>query len=362
MTRSVVCFCYHVSHVLNLGRIPSLLAGKGWEVKWLNAFPKDYFPLLQDNGIEYAFNAGLQELASLQSDLYLTPFVGQSSHFPDRAKRVHFLVSLTSLEGVYDKGMFDGYDVIACAGQHHVDELTALGVERGWREKQFSRVGYPKLDGQRRLLGSSGLRPKGDVITVVFAPTHAYYVNHQYSVLRQYGEQIVRTLIAAGVRVIFRPHVESWRDQDRPVVNQIVDMFKNHPMFLLDVSGNYFETYAQSDLMITDISGTGFTFAFTFDRPALFFAPDEAAEYGKIGLQFEHRQNIGLVVRSIDELLSKVGHAYAHTESLKPQIDRFRKRLVFNSGHSEEWFAGQAESLIEMQPQATGSFWKKIWC
>lgn len=357
MTRSVLCYCHHVSHVFNLGQIPALLAAAGWRVRWLSAFPQASFPIPSEQGIEYGFDVPLADVSKEVADLYLTPLVGQTNHFPQQARRVHFLVSLTSLEGVYDESVFDHYDAIVCAGRHHVEEFTALGAKRGWQGKWLLPVGYPKLDGQRRQLKESSLAPPGDPMTVVFAPTHAYYVNSRFSVLGSFGERIVESLIDDGIRAIFRPHIESWRDQDRPVVERIVDRFGDHPLFVLDRSGNYFATYAQSHLMLTDISGTGFTYAFTFGRPALFFAPEANSEQGKVGIQFERRENIGLVVRHLDELVPKLRLARRHMDFLQARIAEFSDWLLFNPGSSESSFVANALPWLEGRPIAD---WRKI--
>ncbi|GAA5786464.1 hypothetical protein [Chitiniphilus shinanonensis] len=357
MSFDVLCYCYHVSHVLNLGRIPALLAARGARVRWFNAFPEASFPQPKSPGIDYAFDVPLEAVGAQEADLYLTPFVGQSAHFPKRARRVHFLVSLTSLDGVYDKGMFDHYDVIACAGRHHIDEFIALGRERRWSNKTLMPVGYPKLDGQRRQLAESGLIAP-EVLTVVFAPTHAYYVNRGFSILNQYGEQLVASMLDDGIAVVFRPHMESWRDQDKPVVERIVARFQDHPRFTLDRSGNYFDTYARSHLMLTDISGTGFTYAFTFGRPALFFAPNAADEAGMRGIQFERRENIGLVVRSLDDVVPKLRLAQTHHAFLERQIADFSDWLLFSPGDSEQFFAEHVHQLLA--PPGTMSNWPHL--
>ncbi|TJZ74042.1 CDP-glycerol glycerophosphotransferase family protein [Chitiniphilus eburneus] len=347
MKPQVVCYCFHISHVLNLGRIPELLAKAGWQVRWLNAFPAESFPLNRVEGIEYHFGVPLEAVGGQSADLYLSPFVGQAAHFPQGALRVHFLVSLTSLEGVYDEAMFDHYDVIACAGKHHIDEFSELGQRRGWHNKILLPLGYPKLDGQRLQLSESHLQPPDDCPTVIFAPTHAYYINRGFSVLRVHGEQIAAAILDEGMRFVFRPHMESWRDQDRPVVEQIVSRFEGNPRFVLDRSGNYFERYAQTNMMITDISGTGFTYAFTFGRPALYFAPNQAEEKGKRGIQFQHRDNIGLVARQLDELVPKLRLISRHQDFLKKQIAEFRDWLLFNPTTSEQYFADAAPLLIQ---------------
>lgn len=364
MRRSVICYFHYVSHVLNLGQIPALMQADGWDVTCVCAFSSDAYPLPQVDGIRYRFDDSLQWLTGQTADLYLSPLVGQTVGFPKKALRVHFLVSLTSLEGVYDDSMFDHVDVIACAGHNHMDEFRALGKQRGWKGKVLLPLGYPKLDGQRRLLQSIStvLNPESTVlnpepVTVVFAPTHAYYVNNQFSVLGKYGEAIVESLIHDGFKVIFRPHIESWRDQDKSVVDRIVARHRGNQLFVLDRSGNYFSTYAESHLMLTDISGTGFTYAFTFGKPALFFAPDAKSEVGKKGIQFECRENVGLVVRNLDNLSDKINLSIRHMPFLREQIVRFRDWMIFNLGGSEKYFVSAAGDLLSGQHQ---NDWIKI--
>lgn len=344
--RSVICYFHYPSHVLNLGQIPLMMQANGWKVRCFCAFSEDAYPQPKSLEIDYQFNVPIQVLGEQESELYLTPLVGQASFFPKGAYRIHFLVSLTSLEGVYDKSMFDNYDAIVCAGRHHIEEFVKLGKERNWKGKTLLPVGYPKLDGQRRLLKTYDLITEDNPLTVVFAPTHAYFVNSQFSVLRGYGESIVKTLIDGGIKLIFRPHIESWRDQDKPVVERILHRFGNHPLFALDRSENYFETYSKSHLMLTDISGTGFTYSFTFGKPALFFAPDAQSESGKKGIQFERRENIGLVIRNESDLLEKISLARKHMEFLQSQITLFRDWLVFNPGKSEYYFSENINTLL----------------
>lgn len=347
MKRKVICYCYHVSHTLNLGSIPKLLADLGWKVQWFNAFPREYFPIQTDPRIEYFFNIDLKKIGEQNSDLYLSPFVGQSDYFPKGALRTHFLVSLTSIEAVYDKSMFDYYDVIACAGKHHIDEFQELGEIRNWKQKILLPLGYPKLDIQRKILKENKNQSTKDRLTIIFAPTHAYYINQQFSVLRNYGKEIIKTLIEQNFNVIFRPHMESWKDQDRFVTAEIASIFRDNPQFTLDRSGNYFESYSRSDAMITDISGTGFTYSFTFERPAIFFAPTKEEEIGKQGIQFQRRENIGLVVRKIDELGPKLHALREHSDFIRQQIIDYRNYLIFNLDRSESYFANHAWMLTD---------------
>lgn len=91
----------------------------------------------------------------------------------------------------------------------------------------------------------------------------------------------------------------SFNDSDKSVVARIVDESSGNASLSIDRSKNYIATYAKANAMVTDLSGTGFTFSLSFLRPAVFFAPNEQAEEGLRGIQFEDRDQIGGVARSI---------------------------------------------------------------
>jgi hypothetical protein len=338
--RTAICWSYATSHVLNLGRVPRLLAERGWRVRCLHSFAEDAYVGERVDGIEYFFAVPFDALGRQRSEVYLSPMVGQDRNFPVGARRIHLLVSLDGIEGVYDPGHFDHYDVIAMAGEHHTAEFERHGRARGWTNKVLLPVGYPKLDSQRRRAEVTPLAPRGDVPTVVFAPTHAYYVNEQFSALARYGRALVGALLDCGMRVVFRPHPDSWRDQDRTVVEQIVGTNRAHPRFEVDRAHDYFDSYARADAIVTDVSGTGFTFAFTFGRPAVYFAPNEALEAGRTGIQFEDRERIGFLARTVADVVSYVQKALAERAELRAGIERFRDGLIFNPGTSEEYLAG----------------------
>ena len=349
--RVAITYAWFPSHTLNLGRIPGRLAERGWKVFSLHRYAETAAPMPLDPGVDHFFDVPMEVLSQLSSDLYLTPFVGQAINFPAGARRIHFLVSLAGLDGVYDDHHFDHWDAIVCAGRHQVEEFAAFGASRGWgHSKAFLPVGYPKLDGHLRELAASQVEPKGDVPTVVFAPTHAYVVNEAHSILRDHGPDLVARVLASGARLIFRPHPNSWTDQDAPVVAAILAEHGDHPLFEVDRSGNYFETYARADLMVTDVSGTGFTFAFTFGRPAIYLAPNVEAETGRRGIQFESRDRIGYVARSIDEVVACIQTAHRQRDEWAEQIRQFRDSLLFNVGSSESVFVEFANGLCSPNP------------
>lgn len=271
---------------------------------------------------------------------------------PAGAVVVHGLMSMASMDGLYLDHHFDGFDYVLCGGPHHIDGLRKLALRRpSLAGLRLVPAGYPKLD-----LMLAAIRPRvptaGAAATAVYAPTHVIATNEKLASLRRYGERIVASLLAGGYRVIFRPHPMSFVDEDRPLVERIAAAHGDDPKFSLDRSKDYTRTYASADFMVTDLSGTGFTFSLTFTRPCIFFAPDEVAELGLNGAQFEDRQRIGAVVRSDAELLEKAAELCRC--DMTDDLVRFRSEFVFNPGGSAAYIAGALRDILAgRQPPGT---------
>jgi hypothetical protein len=277
----------------------------------------------------------------------ITPMVGfRRRHAPLDVPVVHLMITLASLDGMFDEAQFDGYDYVACAGTHQIDAF------REWRArgprlagKTLLPAGYPKLDWQLR--EAAGGPP--DESTVVYAPTHIYAVTEALASLRRHGREIVRALLAAGWRVIFRPHPESLRDQDAALVAKIVTEHQGNDRFKLDRAASYAASYSASSLIVTDISGTGFTYAFTFGRPAVFFAANAVAEANMKGVQFEAREQIGGVVRTIPDLIQVVRALSEGRAAVRQRIESFRAQTIFNLGSSADYIVDRMEKIVHRE-------------
>lgn len=291
----------------------------------------------------------LQFLRLFRAEVVFTPFVGhRREDAPRGAVIVHPLVSLTSLDGVYEPQHFDDCDYVLCAGEHQVVSFREWSRDRPqWSGKILIRGGYPKLD--LSLKSAAGKEGGDDGDTIVYAPTHVYPVNESLASLRRYGAQIVRALLSEGHRVIFRPHPVSFSDEDADLVAGIVKEHESNPRFILDRSENYVATYSMASLMVTDLSGTGFTFAFTFGRPAIFFSADVRAEEGLRGIQFECREKIGGVARTTEGLTGMVRRLLATANETKADIAAYRDATVFHLSASGRYIAERIDAIMARQ-------------
>ena len=265
---------------------------------------------------------------------------------PPKSRLVAAVMSLNTLDGTFPVNAFEAYDYILCAGPHHLDSFRQRALRNpALSGKWLLPAGYPKLG---FLLASHSVkrRPTDPSVgwTVVYAPTHSYFANERLASVRHYGEDIINALLAEGYRVIFRPHPISFFDRDGPVIDRICQLHADDPNFSLDKSMDYAESYSLADIMITDFSGTGFTFSFSFVRPTIFFSPNAGAERQRRELQFDASHRIGALVRDIDELIGKTSELC--NRDLTDEIERFRDEAIFNVGKSAAYIVDCLEDIL----------------
>ena len=175
-----------------------------------------------------------------------------------KANVVHAVMTMLSFDNVLIVDDFDAYDYIFCGGIHQLEVFRKLAFRHpALLGKRLVSAGYPKLD---LMLASYSTkrRPTDRSVrsTVVYAPTH-------HVALRSHGEAVITSLLAEGHRVIFRPHIYSFdTESERDVIGLICQLHADNPNFSLDTSTDYTESFSLADLMVTDMSGTGFNIQF----------------------------------------------------------------------------------------------------
>ena len=87
------------------------------------------------------------------------------------------------------------------------------------------------------------------------------------------------------------------------------EKYRKNVRFSFDESENYFNTYSRSKLMITDISGTAYTFAFLVLSPVIFLSLNEKKivenEYANYNFYLD-RNKIGKTIFDNKEILNSI--------------------------------------------------------
>ena len=117
--------------------------------------------------------------------------------------------------------------------------------------------------------------------------------------------------------------------------------------FNYDISENYIETYSKSYLLITDISGTAYTYAFLTSRPVIFITPNENKlinyNYDKLNF-FLDRNKIGKTIKSVTEVNENIKLIEKNYNLIIKSIELLRKDMKF-FGKSKERFVEEVKSM-----------------
>lgn len=198
---------------------------------------------------------------------------------------------------------------------------------------KLMETGYLKLDFLRKKIK---LDRKIDN-SIVIAPTDYRHVE-KLSIYDDLENLIKNILSNTKFEIFFRPHPSN---RNTLKILNIVNSFKNNSNFKLDKDEEYFEVYSKSVCLITDISGTAYTYAFLTNKPVIFFSKNEKliSELGHDKLSyFEDRNKIGAIIKNSNEIFEIINNI----ESLEKKI-----KISNNSLLKEINYLGNSKNRIK---------------
>jgi len=190
-------------------------------------------------------------------------------------------------------------------------------------------IGYLKFDEMLKKLNKRNRK------FIIYAPSLLDKKCEKHHSLPFFGEKLIEILLKTH-KVVFRPHPQNYNHY---LVNKIVNKFKNHSNFIFDNDANdYLNYYANSKLLITDISGTAYTYAFLTHKPVLFLSPNEKfirKDLGKLKF-FDYRNKIGKVKNDLKNIENDIEQLILKSSIYKLNIHKLRGNLIANIGKSEK--------------------------
>ena len=135
-------------------------------------------------------------------------------------------------------------------------------------------------------------------------------------------------------KIIYRPHPVDLRNKEKKlVIKNIYEKYKNQSKFSLDDNTSYLESYKKSKILITDFSGTAYTYAFSKLRPVIFFSKNEE-KLKKSNLNelfyFKDRGTVGKIIQNIDILNEEIYSINKLIKYYSTEIELLRsKRITF---------------------------------
>jgi YidC/Oxa1 family membrane protein insertase len=250
---------------------------------------------------------------------------------------VYLFHSMNSTHTSYRTGAFDGFDTIFCVGPHHVDEIRRTEEVYGLPAKELVEHGSAKLDALLATISDSPAPSQGR--RVLLAPTWG----ESSFIERPIGVQVVRALVQRGIETTVRLHPMTARRLPK-IAADLRREFSAVPTFTVEDNMSATESWALSDVMISDWSGAATEYAFALGKPVIYIdTPPKIMnpEWERVGLpSFESsiRELIGRVVSldAVDRVPDVVAGSIAAATSVRERSFQARNRMIFNVGRSSE--------------------------
>lgn len=234
-------------------------------------------------------------------DFFLSSYV--CDNFPKNCKKIYIH------HDIYDTPVVDNkiqknflmrlkkYDFILLPNQISINYFKIILKKNKIKNKLvFENVGYLKLQYLKKIKKRKSL----NLNKVVIAPTNIYSFGN-LTIYPNIRKIISFLLNNTNYNIILRPHPSNREDSKFLKIKKI---FENNSRFTFDDKKNYYQNYLTSDFMITDMSGTAYTYSFFTYKPVIFFV--NLQEIKKKGFQklnyFKNIKKIGYQTNNLPKL------------------------------------------------------------
>ena len=265
-------------------------------------------------------------------DIFIS--VNVSDVFTKNSKKIyiHHDISTTPLVNVKkEKELFKRllkYDFIfasnkACMSMF-INFLKKYNSDLNLKVPKIIETGYIKLDYLKKNIKSDRLINN----SIIIAPTDYRHMEN-LSMFNDIIKIINNLLLDTSFNIVFRPYPANRNALKTLDIN---NTYKNNPRFKFDTSEDYSEIYSKSICMITDTSGTAYTYAFFTKRPVIFISKSEKLleelGYNKLDY-FIDRKKIGMILEDIDEIKNNLEKISSIHEKTKPSNDILENEITY---------------------------------
>ncbi len=238
---------------------------------------------------------------------------------------------------VLHTGALDHYDTIFCVGDFQFDEIRAQERVYKLPEKNLISAGYGQLEQLNEKY--KAMKPvKRDKPKVLVAPSW-----QPDNILDSCLDNLLEELLGKGYEVVVRPHPE-YVKRYKPSMDRIVSRYKGREeeglKFELDFTSN--DSLFDSDVIITDWSGTAYEFSFVTLKPSVFIDTKPKInnpDYVKLDiepLEFSLRDQVGIRVSpdSLEGVSDKINGLIKNGSEYSEKILSIREKYIANFGNS----------------------------
>ncbi|WP_394200675.1 CDP-glycerol glycerophosphotransferase family protein [Shewanella waksmanii] len=341
-------------------------------------FRRHIYPLIQslspDFNIVSLSDESLDKKYEAPNHLYMSTFSACNQHWIDLAITAHVfpcaprnIPRVTFSHIIYDFNLSDDYHAarIGEPSTHYLFASSKPCFE--WYKNLIDQYelknklciipgGYLQLDQNIEIAKAY----KGAVKDILYAPTLALadYPHKELASNLSYGLEIIKQLIESfpDKNIIFRPHPSDIRllklgrhGKDTMLLGKLIDFCYQHPSCIVDENtSDYMQSYNKSALLITDTSSTAFTYAFTTNRPVVFFSPNENDLNKNLPREMKFikdRTEVGYIAKSIGELTDIISMIFSNHHNQK-STSSFKNETIYNIGSAEKYFKDNINYIL----------------
>ena len=260
---------------------------------------------------------------------------------------VYLFHSMFSTHSYLRKSAIDNYDTIFCVGQHHVDEIKETEKIYKLKPKKLLKYGYGRLD--------TLINEKEQYLEKTNAVENLILIVPSYgnkNLLEICGIELIDNLLKSNFKVLLRPHFRTLKDSTK-IINKIKEKFSNNEDFIFHTGIIPSNLFHNSRCMISDWSGIGLEYAFTFERPVIFIdVPKKNMNPNFKDIKLEPieisiRNKVGYVVlpTQLEEITRILNNLEKDSKKFQKQIKELRSKTVFNISNSAEIGAKYIQDL-----------------
>lgn len=240
---------------------------------------------------------------------------------------------------VLHTGALDHYDTILCVGEFQIPEIRKQEEIYHLPEKNLVLAGYGQLEKLKEQYDSMEMGHRNRK-KILVAPSW-----QEDNILDSCIDELLSELLGKGADVVVRPHPEYVKRYEKRM-DAIVQRYKDYKgddlHFELDFTAN--TSIFDSDVVITDWSGTAYEFSFVTGKPAVFVDTKMKVNnpnYVKLEiepLEIALRDQVGIRLKPNDlhGAYDKIAELLNNQEEYINKNIELRNRYIYNFGHSGE--------------------------
>lgn len=264
--------------------------------------------------VVYEFPNSLNKIY-INHDIYDAPWVN-----PETEKKL--ISTLIRYDYIFLSSDIAISDLNKKINQHH-------NLKNDENKISLINTGYLKLDHVYKNLKEDNTVEE----SIMLAPTlSSMLIDYN---LDKFVDSIIEEILKNDeFKLIYRPHPGDLINKEKKkIIKNIYEKYKNQSNFSLDDNTSYLESYKKSKILVTDFSGTAYTYAFSKLRPVIFFSKNEEklkkSELNEL-FYFKDRDIVGKIIQDIDRLNEEIYSINKLINQYSTEIDLLRsKRIKF---------------------------------